>query len=65
MCFGFSGLVACSHAGFARLDLSIAICVCNVLVFRDWSRASMRVSFELILLPKGSHFTLLFACAMF
>ena len=49
--FSFSGLVACSHAGFSRTDLSIAICVCNVLGFRDWSRARMRFSFERFLLP--------------
>ena len=68
-CVGFSGLVACSHAGFARTDLSIArkilyvaICVCNVSGFRDWSRAGMLVSPEQIFGSKGSHFTLLFAC---
>ena len=65
MCFGFSGLVACWHAGFVRTELTtervtlyVAICVCNVLVFRDWSRARMLVSLERI-------FRLLFVCAMF
>ena len=33
--------------------------------FRDWSRAGILVSFERLLLPKGSQFALLFACALF
>ena len=33
--------------------------------FRDWSRARMRFSFERFLLPKGSQFALVFACALF
>ena len=61
MCFGFSRLVACWHAGFVPADLTtervtlyVAICVCNVLVFRDWSRSRTLVSLERI-------FRLLFA----
>ena len=48
-----------------RETLYVAICVCNVLGFRFWSRAGMLVSPEYIFRPKGSHFTLLFAGALF
>ena len=47
-CFGFSVLVACWHAGFARIDLStkrVTFCVCTVLGFRDCMLACSHASF--------------------
>ena len=58
-CFGFSVLVACWHAGFARIYLStervtfyVAICRCTVLGFRDCSHARMLVSPKRVLRSK-------------
>ena len=47
-----------------RRNCHTLYCYC-CLGFRDWSRARMLVSLKRIFRPKGKHFTLLFASAMF
>ena len=51
-CFSFSGLVACSHAVFVRtfliterVTICVAICVCTVLILRDWSHDHFLIYF--------------------